>query len=198
MPYRFKTPRRGSEVRRNSDFYWRTTNRGRQWHEGLSGLLPIRRAYPRHLALSFALVPNRSDHDIWRQAAKPSSIRGRWKELACPMASNRTFFWSTGNVGLHHAFHQSSLPSLCPLTSRASPSRGLAQRPMTAWQIKATSMLLQVLASSIPPDTRAKSNFGLLARLKSDRRLASIVNHRNTPVRWTDVGQVKSKFKPSI
>jgi hypothetical protein len=166
MPYRCKTPRRGSEVRRNSDFYWHMTNRGRKWHEGLSGLLPIRRTYPRHLALSFALVPNRSDPDIWRQAAKPSSIRGRWKELACPMASSRTFFWSTGNVGLHHAFHQSSLPSLCPLTSRASPSRGLAQPPMTAWPIKATSMLLQVLASSIPPDKRAKGNFGLLARLK--------------------------------
>jgi len=37
---------------------------------------------------------------------------------------------------------------------------------MTAWPIKATSMLLQVLASSIPPDKRAKGNFGLLARLK--------------------------------
>ena len=51
-------------------------NRGRQWHEGLSGLLPIRRTYPRHLALSLALVPNRIDHDIGdrRRSQVPSRL----------------------------------------------------------------------------------------------------------------------------
>jgi hypothetical protein len=76
MPYRFKTARRGSEVGRKSDFYWHMANRGRQWHEGLSGLLPIRRTYPRHLALSLALVPNRIDHDIGdrRRSQVPSRL----------------------------------------------------------------------------------------------------------------------------
>jgi hypothetical protein len=52
MPYRFKTPRRGSEVCRKSDFYWHMTNRGRQWHEGLSGLLPAETALRRLVVMT--------------------------------------------------------------------------------------------------------------------------------------------------